>query len=301
MARPVGRVISASRLKDRVLNYSFPEDIGPHGLLMIFRNYRYEPVRGVLNSTPVPVTGSSVLLPLPRQIIDNTGLRLTTADLGIMGEIAATTMANGGGAIEAAQKALASLLPDPNSLMTSLSGMIQGGRPSEDFMQQLNFLARRVSQNLVDTRALDAGLGNAINPKQALTFQGVNMKEYDFDFEFMPKSQEESNKLRDIGNLLRANALPSFGDLTIGGTELQPRVFLEYPSTVDLFFVGVDSSYYFYFKTAMISRIGLNFAPTGGNQHAILRGGKPAYVTLNISFQEMDIRVREEYEQELIA
>jgi hypothetical protein len=95
LSTPVGRVISAAKKSSSIQNYVFPKDIGPHGLLMIFKKYTYSPTKSVLTTIPTATVGASVMLPLPRQLMDNTSVRINRYDLGILGSGIAGAMAEG--------------------------------------------------------------------------------------------------------------------------------------------------------------------------------------------------------------
>lgn len=301
MVVPVGRAIAASQESNAMKNYTFPADIGPHGLLMVFRKYQYQSNRGVNRTRPISSVAGSVLLPLPRQLIDSTSVRLGTKDLGIMGDAIASAMAAGKNDMGAIADGIMSVV-NPTALAKGLAnagkavlGFDPNGELRGEMMEQMNFLIRRATTGMGISGALDAGSGAALNPKTSLLFEGVNFREYDFDFELMPRSPQESDNIKNIADFIHHHSLPQFRELSIGNQGFIQNVFLDYPSTVDLFLLGVDQGHYMWYKTCMISRFVANKSPTGGSQHAIMKGGKPAIVTFNISLTEMDIRTRDDY------
>ncbi len=75
-------------------------------------------------------------------------------------------------------------------------------------------------------------------------------------------------------------------------TSVIQRAMFKYPAMVDIFFVGIDSGYYFHFKTAMIQTFSVNFTPNG---NAVLRGGRPAAVQMQMNLIESDIHTSEDY------
>ena len=135
--------------------------------------------------------------------------------------------------------------------------------------------------------SIEAGAGATVNPKQALSFQGIDLKRHNFSWTMAPTSPDESETIRKITNVVRKNALPSYTN--VGSLK---RAFLNYPSTVDIYFFGIDQQYFMYYKTCMINNFDFNYAPQG---LAVLRGGKPAVVTMGMSLTEMDIHTAEDY------
>jgi hypothetical protein len=133
---------------------------------------------------------------------------------------------------------------------------------------------------------ISQGLGATLNPKASLLFSGVDLKDYSFQWTLAPTEQAESELLRRIVRRLKENALPSYSAETVA-----TRVLLKYPSTVDIFLLGVDPNHFIRFKTAMIESVSVNYTPNG---LSVLRGGKPAAVELSINLQEMDIHTADE-------
>lgn len=306
---PPGRVMLNSQQRNKVRHHVFPKDIGPHGILFLFKRYEYQEGRSVLATLPSTIE-DSILLPLPRQIVDASGIRISGNALGFAGNIAASYLSD---------YANNRQLPSLNNVLPSQTQVDQffknfaadpSGSVGDGFnnlVDKLSFLARHAPRaalsnpllrsTIGDFRAVDAGLGNAINPRMALSFEGVDLKNFEFDFELMPKSPEESELIRQIGQRFKHHALPSFSGLGFGEAQegqILSRTFLDFPSMVDMFLVGLNSDYYMYYKTCMIQRFTINLTPTGGQQHAIMRGGKPAIVQMSISLIESDIRTRED-------
>jgi hypothetical protein len=300
-----------SQQRNKVRHHVFPKDIGPHGILFLFKRYEYQEGRSAAVEIPSKIE-DSILLPLPRQIVDASGIRISGNAFGFAGNIAASYLSDYANGRQT--PSLNNVLPNQsqvdtffNNFATDPNGAM--GNIMNDTADKLSFLARQapraalsnplIRSTIGDFRAVDAGLGNAVNPRMALSFEGVDLKNFEFDFELMPKSPEESETIRQIGQRFKHHALPSFSSLGIGveGTtagQILSRTFLDFPSMVDMFLVGLNSDYYMYYKTCMIQRFMINLTPTGGQQHAIMRGGKPAIVQMSISLIESDIRTRDD-------
>ena len=137
-------------------------------------------------------------------------------------------------------------------------------------------------------KTIDAVTGKIINPKETLAFGGVDLKSHAFEWTLYPSSPADSVMIKNIVNLFKRNALPTFQSVTG-----MPRVFLNYPSIVDVSLIGIDESYYPRFKPSMISKVGVDYA--GGTDMAILKGGKPVAVTISIEISELGIHTAEDY------
>jgi hypothetical protein len=297
----VDQNVKAAKADETPQFLSFPLDIGAHSVLLVFNKYSFIPPgdsvrklnrlgsnnRGGITG-PVPIGQDAIQLPLPANIQETFSLRSQTGDMGIAGAAVASAASAFGGAGDISDAnvtvALKRFLNDagfnPSSLLSTDLGQI--GR-------NLAFLGRRSIDRLLPGagRNIDAGLGNTTNPKAAIYFEGVNLKQFDFRWTLAPTEFAESDRLRDIINIVRKRTLPTYGN-AIGLN----KVLLNYPSTVDIYFLGVEQQYFLYYKTCMVQQFETNFTPNG---LTFVAGGKPAMVTINMTFMEMDIHTSEDY------
>ena len=69
-------------------------------------------------------------------------------------------------------------------------------------------------------------LGSAENPRTEQVFEGVAIREFQFRWQFWPKSEKESDELKTILELFKENMLPSFrSDDNVGGFYTMPNEF----------------------------------------------------------------------------
>jgi hypothetical protein len=285
-------------------NLSFPSSDATHGMLLIFRDYRYTPgtQRGFsrTDDSGTGTTGSTsitdtIFLPLPTNIVDNYEVRIERFDQGAMGDAISqgSNFAFGNGTNLDTESIMSNMgLPATETMSRVLGGAIGA---------KLAFLATRSGPGAIIgalagdslnsgnvASSVEAGAGLRVNPKATLQFLGMEMKMHNFMWVLAPRSAEESVIIRDIGNTIKKNILPAYADL---GNVLQ-RAMFRYPAFVDCFFVGLDPEYYYFFKTAMVRSFTIDYAP---NRVSVLRGGRPAAVTMNMSIIESDIHTSEDY------
>ena len=260
-----------------------------YGMLLMFRDYKYQrsSERG-FSQLDASNVSDTIFLPLPANIVDNFQVRVQRFDQGVTGDVVSTLLSE----IDTNQLGIGNLSGAIlKGAMKNLPGL-QGnsiGEIASNLDKDLAFLVRRGIDEAFPSqgRNIDAGTGTYVNPKAALSFEGVEMKTHNFDWTIAPKSAEESDNLRIIIDTIKKNMLPSYIN-----TSVVQRAMFRYPSTVDVFFVGLDSEYYFYFKTCMIQGFSTNLTPNG---MAVLRGGRPAVVQLNLQMIESDIHTAEDY------
>ena len=168
-----------------------------------------------------------------------------------------------------------------------------------------SYLARDFLGDISRTIAMDSGF--AINPQETLSFEGVDLKTYTFDWELYPSNKADSDRIKELVRKIKSRILPKmsgggFGeslkaiikDNDIIEQGSLGRLFLSYPDTVIMNLVGVDESHWPLFKPAMCTGIDVDYA--GGGDMVIAEGGRPAAVTLSMSFSELVIHTQDDYE-----
>lgn len=274
----------------------FPSNLGLHSMLMVFNSYEYRaPGTRALNklrgdnatyTAQELVKKDAILLPLPANIQETFALRVSGFDQGIAGAAISTAASKFAGAGDI------SVIQLKDILVEALPQIDWNQILSPNFTEasrNIAFLGRRVLDQLPFNagKNVDIGLGNTINPKAALHFEGMNLKQFDFRWTLAPSNRQESETIKNIINLVKRRTLPTYG--TAVGI---PRVLLNYPSTVDIFFLGVQEEYFMFFKTCMITQSTFSYTPNG---LTFVAGGKPAMVSMDLNFFEMDIHTSEDY------
>jgi hypothetical protein len=307
-ARESIRAAANQSANTRLLSYPLGDN--NYGLLMLFREYQYARPgnrnnRGFASAETTNIK-DSILLPIPSNLADSFEIRVQRADQGLMASIASETISNvtsNGLSLElaamqgAAASAITEMLPeslktgtDFFNLIKNLGKSVIGKDYSSDVINQFSsdvaFLGRKMLPGAAG-RAVDLGTGTMLNPKASLSFEGMELKNHSFDWTLYPKSDRESNLIRDITQTIKRNVLPRYVE-----GEVAKRALFRYPSTVDLLFVGLDSDYYYYFKTSMVRSFNVNYAPNGVS---VIKGNRPSSVQIQLSLVESDIHTAEDY------
>lgn len=272
------------------LNYlSFPEDIGAHGTLLAFKEYSYSTRdAGITIGTAKAEISDSILLPLPQALLEGSSIKVGATELGHMGNaaasIAADAKATAGSA--ASGKEFAQNFAD-KLLTTDRLRELAGGAAVQLIKEGVSALPG--GQGL--QKGVEAGLGATTNNFQALTFEGVNLRSYIFDWTFAPRTRNETNNLKKIIQTIRRNIHPSYSKINLLGIEnATGRAFLNYPKVC---FISILGSNTLLLKPTMISQFQVNYA--GGGELAFLEGGDPAVVQCNMTVSEMQIWTAEDY------
>jgi hypothetical protein len=266
----------------------------------------------------------AIQLPFPLGLVDATGLRINSFERDALTEsitAAASDFMSGrqgqnlgqalGAATEAASASLQNLginasealkgfsesptsLSDVGQKMMDMAGGVfrQAGQAD---LQKLGSAAAYLLRSKLPgdiAKQIDAVLGQSINPRETLAFEGVNMKAHSFSWELYPSNRADSDAIRNIVRTLKVNALPTATDLGNPEGFGIAKAFLEYPSTVDVYLLGVNQDHFPLYKTAMVNDFTIDY---GLSETAMLKGGKPAAVSLSMSITELGIHTANDY------
>lgn len=321
-------VRSQRRTGGKIETMSFPSKPLPHSIQMVFHKYNYSkyaasfqlggssrsstianPNLGFIDSTAKieEEATASLELPFPRTLRDATQTqvmaferdflyeRAASAVAGMLGDTAGDTGKNMGkimeDALSRARDAGKGVIK--NGISDTISTAIQKAFDTDasTALALGAYIGRKfLTGDLAKTAA--TAVGTVINPQQTLAFEGVNLREFTFEWDLFPANRQDTEKITQIVRMLKSQMLPETQELPgIRGLE---RAFLKYPSVVELSLLGVQEKHFMRFKRAMIDSVTVDYTG-GGSLVSIIKGGVPASVTLSVSFKELTIQTAEDY------
>lgn len=289
------------------------------GMALTFSDYQYSPQAGAVGQTQTNNTFSTstgnvsaassktITFPLPKQLVDNISLNVGGKEIGPLGAITAGVIqgATGGNVGAAAVNAIQGVRDQFINLGQGLTQ--KGGFTNllESALSGTNYILRTGLGSLAPQieQGIEAALGEAINPHQTLTFDGVALKQHTFTFEFAPTSDKESKYIAEAIYMIKKYSLPEYDSPVRGGgrgdnpsavtTGVLNRGLLKYPMIVQPTFVsGIDENFFYKMKPCMISNISVDYTPQG---NSLLRGGRPAFITVSMTLVEQAIHTRQDY------
>ena len=310
-----------NRARGRNATYSFPSEAFPHGIQFIFKDYDYNKFISVLDkgktvasdtsgdlgriekfglnavsAGAAPKSFTSIELPFPRTLLDQNNIRNEGYERSFLFERLTSSLAAAGdvsGIIGGLEDISTKILSGVRKIGSGefSSSNIQSMLPDfGDAAAAAQYISRTILPGDLSKQLGQAG-GFIANPQQSLAFTGVDLKNFTFQWDLFPSNRADSEQLKRIIQVLKHKALPGVSNIgTVAGGS---RAFLTYPDVVVINLLGIDESHFVRFKPAMLTNVSVDYG-TGG-QVSILRGGKPAAVTLSLSFTELNIHTREDY------
>ena len=265
---------------------SYPRDIGNSGHFMLFLPIKYVYSGGYQGFVEVKRDSASIVLPLPKNLSDSYSVNWEKEDVGgVVDKLASGNISNGVNGDDLTQVFLGGLIKygssaEVNALITSAFG-------GSNKASLLAAAATRGVEEGLKTGGLRYGL--AINPFQAMIFQGTNFRDHSFTFEFFAKSPEESISIRKIIERFRYNMIPGYSGFS--------KVLFDYPNMFHISFMETD--YLYKFKPCVLTNMGINYHAQGDAFYFDLNGQKvPASISVTLQFKETEIITKNDYDGE---
>ena len=139
-------------------------------------------------------------------------------------------------------------------------------------------------------------LGKAINPALEAIFTGVDLRNFDFNFRFIPRNEDEFRTVDAIIKLFKFHMHP---ERTPGQSIGRHLIF---PSEFDLQFMfgGVENSWLPFASSCVLTKLNVNYGPGGESQFLQpIAVGKdqfappPSEINMSLSFTETEIMTKE--------
>jgi hypothetical protein len=126
----------------------------------------------------------------------------------------------------------------------------------------------------------------ALNPKNEMLFQGTPNRNFQFSFDFQPRSQKEAYEIYQIIRTFKAFAAPEYSSEATGRYMIPPAVF-----DIGFFFMNTENFAIPRISTCALTNISLDYNHTA--PFGTFNDGFPVHINMQLQFKEIDIITRE--------
>jgi hypothetical protein len=258
-------------------NITFPDDLisanEERNAYCALRFSRY--VRRSIKSPPVLDVASGINLPLPANLRESQSVEYSTESLGPM--------------IGAAADATASAISTGGAggiggIASSIASNIAIGGAAEAYQRLVPRIPMFGNQI---AGAISSLSGITVNPFQTILFKAPNFKKHSFSWKFIPRTPQESEKIRVIVELFKYHSSPG---ITTG-------VFFSYPEILEIALYP-RNEYLYKFKPCVVDNVTVNYAPNGPSIYRST--GAPTAVEVTLSIQELEYWTKNDYNPSLL-
>lgn len=221
-------------------------------------------------STDKVVKTGSISLYMPTAPQVQYGTQWSAGDIGAAGAAALAAFENGD---DATKEAAATYLKTGVGTYANKALELAAGAVNTDTGKNaLNFSRKAVKNN-----------------EARMLFQGVDFRQFTFEYTFSPKNMKETENVKKILNTFKKNMLPkrqsNFNLLTYPN-EFQIEYFAE----------NGPNEYLHKFKPSALVNMSINYGPNGS--FATFMNGAPVEMTVTLTFQELTFLTQEDIEGE---
>lgn len=232
-----------------------------------------------------------IILPMPATIQDSNSADWVSGSMNPL----QSTLANAASSAVLSDNPLASLGTSIGNFKDKLGSAITSGEGQKALAAgtAAGALAAVLGQGDVN-QLISRATGSVFNQNVELLFNGVTMRPaFNFSFDMVPRSKEESNRIKEIIRTFKINMTPRKGrpDENGGGLFVKaPNIFkLEYMSGSRL------HPFLHRFKPCALTGMSVNY--NGSGQYASYADATPVHMQLSLQFQELTPIYRESYDE----
>ena len=228
---------------------------------------------------------TQIILPIPRNIQDTLPVDWTDGSLNPLDAFllkTGTTVIEAGrkgaggvaGAVETAlggaSNALNTLSKDPNQQNSLIAGLV----------------AKAIGGNVGVNQIISRATGQVLNPNLELLFNGVNLRQFDFNFEFFPRNLKEAEEVKQIIRCLKYAMVPKRGD---------NKLFIKAPYVFQLQYMKGNSPHPFLNKFLPMAMTNISVNYTASNRYSTFHDGTPTHMNMRLEFKELNPIYKEDY------
>ena len=232
---------------------------------------------------------ATIILPMPANIQDNNAADWTS---GTMNPVVAGLGAAAASAVESGNL-VGSLQQSILKGFSNLGAAINTGEGQKAVAAGTAAAALQAALGQGDVnQIISRTQGVVFNQNVELLFNGVTLRPaYQFSFDMIPRSQQESQMIKKIIRTFKINMTPRKGDPSTAGGGLfvkAPNIFkLEYMSG------GKQHPFLHRFKPCALTQISVNY--NGSAQYATYSDATPVHMQMTLQFQELSPVYSEDY------
>ena len=145
------------------------------------------------------------------------------------------------------------------------------------------------------TKLLSRSTGSVLNPNMELLFNGVQLRSFNFDFDFVPRDENESKVIKNIIRTFKKSMNAKNGST---GGDSSSGLFIKSPDVFKLTYKTGRRNHKFLHKFKPMALINMAVNYTGAGTYATYDDTAPVHMQINLSFQELNPVYSEDYETE---
>jgi len=198
-------------------------------------------------------------------------------------------------------EAVSGLIKNPGSIGSILQNIVGTGVNTVQNGEGQRAVSSAIGSNLINSlgantsfqSALSRSTGAIINPNLELLFNGVNLREFSFTFDFAPRDAFEGQVVKQIIKTIKRSmsAKTSYGGAGNPGSGL----LISAPDVFEIKYKSGNGSHPFLnaFKTCALLDMRLDYTASGN--YSTYSDGTPVHTSMSLTFKELNPIYAEDY------
>ena len=149
-------------------------------------------------------------------------------------------------------------------------------------------ILEKVSDDSSIGQQLEVVSRKTTNPHQALLFKSISFREFEFSFEFLARTREESDAIRQIIKVFKWGMHP-------GGSA--SSTYWDYPNTFDIYLLTPNHKYMFNISQSVLTNVDLDYGGSGAASF-FKETGAPVHINMSLRFKELSVLTKELIEKD---
>lgn len=235
---------------------------------------------------------NTIYLPIPQQLTDSTSV---SWDSGGLNPAEAFGVAAISGVINVIRsgKPIESSVEIANALLAAAPNLLGDPNLSKAAISALAGKAvGNLGGNVSATQLISRATGQVFNPNLELLFEGANIRQFPFTFEFFPRNAKEADQVKRIIRVLKQ----SMSAKKNGKTGNTGKIFISAPDIFHLTYMKGKNKHPFLNTFLPMALVSLNVSYTGSNTYSTFYDGTPTHMRMELIFKELNPIYNEDYD-----
>lgn len=232
---------------------------------------------------------TQIILPIPRNIQDTLPVDWTD---GSLNPLDAFFLKTGTNIVEAGRDGAGGVKGAAEAALGGVGNAVKtlSKDPSQQNALVAGLVAKAIGGTVGTNQIISRATGQVLNPNLELLFNGVNLRQFDFNFEFFPRNQKEANEVKEIIRCLKYAMVPKRGD---------NKLFIKAPYVFQLQYMKGNNEHPFLNKFLPMAMVNISVNYTASNRYSTFHDGTPTHMNMRLEFKELNPIYKEDYDNAL--
>lgn len=225
-----------------------------------------------------------IILPIPRNIQDTLPVDWTD---GTLNPLEAFALNAGTSVIQAGREGVGGVVSEVQTQIDNAKAALTQVDKSQQNAIVAGLVGKAIGGNVSVNQAISRATGQVLNPNLELLFNGVNLRNFSFAFEFFPRNLKEAEEVKQIIRTLKKSMVPE---------KAQNGLFIKAPYIFQLQYMKGNRPHPFLNKFLPMAMTNISVNYTASNRYSTFHDGTPTHMNARLEFKELNPIYKDDYD-----